>query len=122
MDIKGPKGPGGPTPTPEITPAKSSKAEGASFKNVLEAKAEQAEGAISPRGVEQIIATLSEQVQAGKTSPSEARQQLVAEVAKAMGPMPDEVRGRLETFLSAQLQSDPNLAAHAAKLFEPEGT
>lgn len=119
MNIKGPKGPGGPNPTPEVAKPAGSKAEGGSFREVLEAKANpQAQGV--QQGVEQVIASLGERVRAGQLTPQEARQELVSEIAKAVGPMPDEMRVRLESFLEAQLQSDPNLSRHAAVIFESE--
>ncbi len=119
MNIKGPKGPGGSSPTPEVVKSASSKADSSSFREVLESKAgPQAAGV--QQGVEQVIASLSERVRAGQLTPQEARKALVSEIAKAMGPMPDEMRGRLENFLEAQLQSDPSLSRHAAVIFESE--
>lgn len=122
MNIKGPKGPGGPAAPSDIAPSSGSKAEGAKFKEALDTKATGSQASSASGGVEHVIRTLSEQVRAGKTSPAEARQMLVAEVAKSMGPMPDEMRSRLESFLSSQLGADPGLAKHAAILFDNEGT
>lgn len=119
MNIKGPKGPGGPSGTPDVAKTDPAKADGASFKEVLESKA-QPEALNVQNSVSQVISGLVDRVREGRMTSQEARQLLVAEIAKAMGPMPEEMRLRLETFLESQLQSDPGLSAHATVLFDNE--
>lgn len=117
MKISGPKGPGPIKPPTEPTAKEGAKAEGPSFKEVLEGQPTQAAEGTPGTPMATSIAEVTAKLKAGEVNGPEAIEMLIeAVVRQAVGGALPAIKERMRAAIRRYVEEDPVLSARIKEL------